>query len=149
MRTIIGVQSVVATAVLVVLSGCDRNASPFDSVPVTGQVMYEDGSPIPVQGMTIFFHCLEPPIDGMHPRPATVGVGPDGTFENVTTYKYADGLVLGKHKVSLVSRKGDKPAPEIPREYSLPDKTPIVVEVTESGQHLEIKIPKPTGTRRR
>jgi hypothetical protein len=99
--------------------------------------------------MTIFFHSLEPPVNGMHPRPATVGVGPDGTFRDVTTYKFADGLVLGKHKVSLVAQKGQKLTDQIPREFALPDKTPLQVEVTESGQFLEIKVPKPKAAPRR
>jgi hypothetical protein len=125
------------------LAGCDGSGNPFDSVPVSGKVTYEDGSLIPVQGMKVYFHCLEPPKDGMHPRPATVGVGPDGTFKDVTTYKYADGLVLGKHKVSLVCQEGGKLTDKIPMDYALPAKTPLVIEVTESGQVLEIKVPKP------
>ena len=129
--------------IVVALPGCNRSGSPFTSVPVSGKVTYDDGSTIPVQGMTIFFHSLEPPRDGMHPRPAKAGVGPDGTFKDVTTYKFADGLVLGKHKVSLVAQKGDKLTKEIPRDNALPDKTPLVVEVTEAGQFIEIKVPKP------
>jgi hypothetical protein len=97
--------------------------------------------------MTIFFHCLEPPVNGMHPRPATAGVGSDGTFKDVTSYKFADGLVLGEHKVSLVAQKGDRLTSAIPAEYSQPDKTPLRVHVTESGQFLEIKVPKPAGNR--
>jgi len=128
------------------VAGCGGSGSPFESVPVSGKVTYEDGSPIPISGMTIFFHSMEPPKNGMHPRPARVGVGPGGTFKDVTTYKHADGLVLGKHKVSLVAEKGGKLANQIPREYALPDKTPLVVEVTESGQVLEIKGPKPRAT---
>lgn len=136
-----------AGLLLIVLAGCDRSASPFDSVPVAGKVTYEDGSAIPVPGMTIFFHCLEPPVNGMHPRPATAGTGPDGTFKDVTSYKFADGLVLGKHKVSLVAQKGDKLTTAIPTEYAQPDKTPLRVEVTEWGQFLEIKVPRPKGGR--
>ncbi|HEY3395076.1 MAG TPA: hypothetical protein VGK58_20395 [Lacipirellulaceae bacterium] len=135
-------------AIWAAISGCGGSVSPFESVPVSGKVTYEDGSPIPVSGMTIFFHSMEPPINGMHPRPARVGVGPDGTFKDVTTYKYADGLVLGKHKVSLVAEKGGKLANQIPREYALPDKTPLVVEVIESGQVLDIKVPRPRATPR-
>jgi hypothetical protein len=123
--------------------GCGSGGNPFKSVPVSGKVTYEDGSPIPVSGIKIYFHSLLPPKDGMHPRPATAGVGPDGTFKDVTTYKYADGLVLGEHKVSLVCQEGGGLTKKIPREYALPAKTPLRVEVTESGQILEIKIPKP------
>jgi hypothetical protein len=137
-----------AAALSLAHAGCSGSGSPFESVPVSGKVTYEDGSPIPVPGMTLFFHSMEPPRDGMHPRPATVGVGADGTFKDITTYKPADGLVLGKHKVSLVAQKGEKLTNQIPMEYALPDKTPLVVEITESGQFLEIKVPKPKATRR-
>ena len=66
-------------------------------------------------------------------------------MKDITTYKFADGLVLGKHKVSIVAQKGEKLTNQIAREYALPDKTPLVVEITESGQFLEIKVPKPKG----
>ena len=85
--------------VSVLLAGCGTS-NPFESVPVSGKVTYEDGSPAPVSKM--FFKCLEAPKDGMYPRLASVPVQSDGTFENVTTYKFGDGLVIGKHKVSLV-----------------------------------------------
>jgi hypothetical protein len=126
-----------------VTAGCGGTGSPFESVPVSGQVTYEDGSPIPVQGMKLYFHSLEPPREGMHPRPATVGTDSEGRFTDVTTYKYADGLVLGKHKVTILAQKdATGPAP-IPEDYSFPEKTPLVVEVTDSGQVLAIKVPKP------
>jgi hypothetical protein len=133
----------VVAAFVIALGGCSGTGSPFDSVPVSGKVTYEDGSPIPVSGMTLYFFCQEPPQKGMHPRPASVGVGPDGTFSNVTTYKYADGLVLGKHKVAIVCSEHGKPSPKIPKGYDVATKTPLTVEVTHSGQELEIKVPKP------
>jgi hypothetical protein len=131
------------STILAFLAGCDRSGNPFKSVPVSGKVTYDDGSLIPVPGIKIFFHSLEPAQNGMHPRPATVGVGPDGTFKDVTTYKYADGLVLGKHKVSLVCEENGKLTKKIPREYAVPALTPLNIEVTESGQVLQIKVPKP------
>lgn len=133
----------VCSAIFLPLLGCGGSGNPFDSVPVTGKVTYDDGSLIPVQGIKLYFHSEEPPKDGMHPRPGTTSVGADGTFKDITTYKFADGLVLGKHKVSLVCQEGGKLTPKIPQDYALPAKTPLVVEVTESGQFLEIKVPKP------
>lgn len=125
------------------LVGCG-GGGPFKSVPVSGVVTYEDGTPIPVGGMKVFFHSQTPPKDGMHPRPAMVGLGPDGKFENVTTYKYADGLVVGPHKVTLVAQDADgKPSKMIPKDYADVRTTPLIVEVTKSGQVLEIKVPKP------
>jgi hypothetical protein len=124
-------------------AGCGGTGSPFESVPVSGKVTYDDGSAIPVQGMKIYFHSLEPPKDGLHPRPATVGTDSEGRFSDVTTYKYADGLVLGKHKVTILAQKNATGQPPIPEDYSLPERTPLTVEVTDSGQVLEIKVPKP------
>lgn len=133
----------VVSILSIAVAGCSGTGSPFQSVPVSGKVTYEDGSPIPVPGMTLYFFCQEPPKENMHPRPASVGVGSDGTFEKVTTYKYADGLVLGKHKVAVVCQENGKPSAKIPKGYEIPLKTPLMVEVTQSGQFLEIKIPKP------
>jgi hypothetical protein len=119
----------------ILVAGCGTG-SPFESVPVSGKVTYEDGSPAPVG--KIFFKCLEPPIDGMHPRVASVPVQSDGTFDNVTTYKFGDGLVVGKHKVSL---SGDPKL--IPKEYTTSTNTPLEIDVTASGQYLELKVPRP------
>ena len=133
----------VVAALVIALVGCSGTGSPFDSVPVSGKVTYEDGSPIPVSGMTLYFFCQEPPQKGMHPRPASVSVGPDGTFDTVTTYKYGDGLVLGKHKVAIICHEQGKSSPKIPKGYDVALNTPLTVEVTHSGQVLDIKVPKP------
>lgn len=136
-------RSVLLLLALAACVGCSGGDSPFKSVPVTGKVLYDDGTPIPVAGMKVYFHSQQPPIDGKHPRPATVDVGADGTFENVTTYKFADGLVLGKHKVTLVAMENGKLSPKIPADCSKPATSPLVIEVTKSGQQLEITVPKP------
>lgn len=134
-------KTTITTAVLcLAIAGCGQNG-PFKSAQVSGVVTYEDGSPIPVGGIKVYFHSQTPPKDGMHPRPAMVGLGPDGKFENVTTYKYNDGLVLGLHKVTLVATGPD--SKKIPKDYTDVRTTPLTVEVTHSGQVLEIKVPKP------
>ena len=112
----------------VFLAGCGGSGGSFKYVPVTGKVTYEDGTLIPVSGMRIYFHSLEPAMDGMHVRPGIGGIGSDGTFKDITTYKYADGLVLGKYKVSLVIQEAGGSTPKIPKEYALPEKTPLRVE---------------------
>ena len=133
----------IAALLCLAIVGCG-SGGPFKSVPVSGVVTYDDGTPIPGGGIKVFFHSQTPPKDGMHPRPAMVGIGPDGKFENVTTYKYADGLVVGPHKVTLVAQEADgKPSKKIPKDYSDVRTTPVMVEVTHSGQVLEIKVPKP------
>jgi hypothetical protein len=135
---------VIATILLVALvAGCGDSTNPFDTVPVSGKVVYDDGSPIPVQGMDLSFHSQTPPKEGLHPRVGAVGVKSDGTFENVTSHKYADGLALGKHKVVIISREAGKFTRKIPKECTEARTTPVEVEVTDSGQFLEIKVPKP------
>lgn len=132
----------IAALLCLTLVGCG-GGGPFKSVPVSGIVTYEDGTLIPV-GMKVFFHSQTPPKDGMHPRPAMVGVGPDGKFENVTTYKYADGLVVGPHKVTLVAQDANgKMSKLIAKDCADVRTTPLTVEVTHSSQVLEIKVPKP------
>ena len=130
------------------IAGCSNSGNPFTSVPVSGKLTFEDGTLIPVAGIKLFFHCLEPPKGNMHPRPAQVSVDADGTFKEVTTYKFGDGLVLGKHSVTVVALENGKPSKKIPSEYGFPQKSPLVVEVTSSGQFLEIKVPKPTASRK-
>jgi hypothetical protein len=76
-------------------------------------------------------------------RPGMGAVAADGTFNDVTSYKFADGLAYGKYKVSLVAEEGGKLTAKIPKDCAQPDKSPLEVEVTESGQVLEIKVPKP------
>jgi hypothetical protein len=134
MRTLKGRVAALGSFVLMLsLLGCGGNGNPFDSVPVSGKIAFDDGSS--VGGMRVYFYSEQPPVDGMHPRPAVVGIGEDGTFSQVTTYKYGDGLVLGKHKVSFESKR-------VPKEYQSTTTTPLVVEVTKSGQFLDIKVPK-------
>jgi hypothetical protein len=127
----------------ILLAGCGGSGSPFETVPVSGKVSYEDGSTIPVPGMKLFFHPLVEPKDGKTPRNGQADVGPDGTFSNVTTMKYGDGLLIGKYSVALNCLEDGKPSKKIPSDYVFAAKTPLVVEVTSSGQVLEIKVPKP------
>jgi hypothetical protein len=129
---------IVATMLASFNVGCGGSSSPFTFVPVTGKVTYEDGSPIPGGGIRIYFHSAEPPKDGMHVRPGVGSLAADGSFKDITSYKFADGLSYGKYKVSLATD-----ATKVPKDYTTPDKTPLIVEVTESGQVLEIKVPKP------
>jgi hypothetical protein len=132
---------------VVAIAGCGGNGSPFKSVPVSGKVTYDDGSTIPVPGMKIYFHSLEPAVGNMHARPGIGSVDADGNFKDVTTYKFADGVVLGKSTVTLVCEEGGKLTTKIPKEYEHPQSTPLQVEVTKSGQFLEIKVPKPKAAR--
>ncbi|HEY4233634.1 MAG TPA: hypothetical protein VGM76_09415 [Lacipirellulaceae bacterium] len=125
------------------LTGCGSGGGPFSYVPVSGKVTYDDGSSIPVGGMKVYFHSLDPPSGEAHVPPGIASAGPNGAFENVTSHKYGDGLIKGKYKVTLVCEEAGKLTTKIPKDYERPDTTPLHVEITESGQVLEIKVPKP------
>lgn len=129
----------ITLSVSVAIAGCGGSSSPFESVPVSGKVFYEDGSAIPMSGTKLYFYCQVPPVGDLHPRTASAVVGSDGTFNQVTTYKYGDGLVLGKHKVVVNLRDDTK----VSKACTVESTTPLTVEVTKSGQVLEIKVPKP------
>src|SRR5436853_7492179 len=81
--------------------GCG-SGSPFHYVKVKGKVTYEDGSPIPGNGLRIRFFPLDAPkVENAVPRPAYARFDDQGNFDSVTSYKYGDGLIPGKHKVAI------------------------------------------------
>ncbi len=116
-----------------VVVGCN-SGSPFDYVPVEGKVVYEDGSP--VTGGQLQFTSLAPAQGTAHPRPAVAPIGNDGTFKDVTSHKYGDGLVPGKHKVSFIFAGG-----LVPPEYQSAATTPLEIDTADSP--LTITVPRP------
>ena len=107
---------------------------------VSGSVAYDDGSPIPADQIQLRFDSLEEPIDAKtHPRPGMATTGPDGTFSVVTTNKYGDGLIRGKHKVK-VSATTASGEPLVPVIYNGMD-SPL--EVDSADAPFEIRVPRP------
>lgn len=134
---------VLFAATIIPCAGCG-SGNPWEPIAVSGKVAYEDGSAIPVNGMKLYFKPQTPPIDAKtFPREGAASVGPDGAFANATTYKYADGLIPGKHKVMVVAYAADgrKLSPAIPKEFTQMATTPL--EVDTDNLPLEIKIRKP------
>ena len=132
-----------ATLMFAMAGGCGGD-TPWSPVDVTGKVTYEDGSLIPVQSMKLYFAPQTPPKDKKtFPRQGSVGVNvADGSFSNVTTYQYGDGLIPGKHKVLVVAYDGGRDlSPKVPRAYSSVTTTPLEIDTANSP--LEIKIRKP------
>ena len=123
------------------LVGCG-SSSPFSYVKASGKITYEDGSPIPVGGMELRFSALDAPkLEKAHPRPALARVNNKGEFEVVTSYKYGDGLIPGKHKVCLDLGSGPTAKPLVPKEYTSIATTPL--EVDTANLPFDIKVPKP------
>ncbi len=121
--------------------GCGGSSSPFDYVSVEGKLSYEDGTPIPAGGIKLIFDSQAPPIGDAYPRPGTVIVGPEGRFQEVTSYKYGDGLTPGKHKVTIHYATDKQGKLLIPREYTRGVTTPLVVDTADLP--LNIKVPRP------
>ena len=119
--------------------GCGSD-SPFEYVPVNGKVTYEDGTLIPAE-FELHFQALVPPKGNAFPRPAKARVKADGTFDVVTSYKYGDGLVPGKHKVVVAYANDSTGRLLVPEEYTAVMTTPL--EIDTANAPLEIKIPKP------
>ncbi|MEM8944362.1 MAG: hypothetical protein AAGD11_04190 [Planctomycetota bacterium] len=120
--------------------GCGGSSSPYAMVKASGQVLYEDGSPIPAESIMIRFDSQESAIDAKtHARPGMATAGADGKFGEVTTSKYADGIVRGKHKVQL-SAADAQGKPLIPVIYGSAQ-TPIEVDSSETP--FEFRVPRP------
>ncbi|QDT68870.1 hypothetical protein MalM25_17950 [Planctomycetes bacterium MalM25] len=130
----------VAAVLLLLTSGCSNG--PFDIVSVSGDVLYEDGEPLPLGDYQIkFVPKVESPDGKSHARVATGIVGADGKIQSVTSYKYNDGLVVGEHAVYLKLAGGPN-AKAAPVEYMRSKTTPLTVDVSASRQ-LAIRIPRP------
>ena len=125
----------------IVLSGCRRD--PFAYVSVSGKVTYEDGSPIAVDGLRLAFYPQCGPLDAKtHPRVGTAQVDKaSGAFVAATTRLRHDGLVRGRHKVTLSSRGGPIPASLVPPEYQDFTRTPL--EVDTDRQPFDLKVRRP------
>ena len=126
---------------MLIVSGCGGSGSPFDYVKVSGKLTYVDGTPIPAEGIKLIFDSQAPPVGNAHPRPGSVIVGPDGGFQDITSYKYADGLVPGEHRVSILYATDSDGKLLVPPEYTKGRTTPLVVDTADTP--LQIMIPKP------
>ena len=138
----------VALLVVAPTVGCNRDM-PFDLVPVKGKVTYEDGSLIPADSILVTFNPIssEPKAKVVPPGGQTNINVQDGTFSAVSSHRANDGLVVGRHKVVVVSfKKGanGNPAPSdaVPAIYRKVATTPLEVEVDSNNQFLELKLSK-------
>ncbi len=124
-------------------TGCN-DASPYPLVSISGQVTYDDGSPIPADSITVIFDPQVAPLDAQtHPKPATAEVNvADGTFDVVSTFHYGDGVIRGPHKIRVISYDAQQQVTDaVPAEYRSPETTPLKAEI-DAGQHVELKIRK-------
>jgi hypothetical protein len=124
--------------------GCG-SGGPFKYIRVSGKVSYEDGSPIPGGCKLTFISQDVAPVGNAYPRQGIANVNAEGEFESVTSYKYADGLVPGKHKVVIQAANERDGKPVVPKEYANVETTPLVIDT--ANLPLDIKVPKPKANR--
>src|SRR5262249_10725638 len=89
---------------LAAISGCGSKV-PFEIVPVHGKVVYEDASLIPADSILVTFNPILKGEKGKTVAPGgqtNLNVQ-DGTFSDVSSHRPHDGVVLGRHKVVVVS----------------------------------------------
>ncbi|MCC6492410.1 MAG: hypothetical protein IT424_05255 [Pirellulales bacterium] len=131
-----------AAALAAAALGCS-GGSPYDLVPVAGTVTYDDGSLIPAESMILKFEPQAAALDPKtFPRKGFAKVDADGSFDLATTHKHGDGLVAGKHKVTIFTTTNQgKQTSLVPPEYLNPATTPIEIDTAE--QLLTIKVQKP------
>ena len=127
---------------VVVLVGCSGSGSPYDYVPVSGKVTYEDGTPLPTGGYSIKFFAMDAPqVAGASPRMGEAAVDAEGNFSAATSYKFGDGLIPGQHRVSFLYANDKDGKSLVPNEYTVPKDSPLIVDT--ANLPLEIKVPKP------
>jgi hypothetical protein len=131
------------TLALCGFAGC-APGNPFDQVQVSGTLTYEDGTLIPADMIILKFEPLAAPLDTKtHPPSGMSYVNvSDGTFDVVTSHKYSDGLVRGKHRVlvSATTESGES-MKLVPDEYLDSGRTPLVVDTAESPFRLLVRKP--------
>lgn len=138
------VRSIMAVVAVVAASGCG-GGSPFDYVPASGRLTYEDGQPIPAAGIRLQFFVQDvAPVDGAHPKPAAAHLDAQGNFTCVTSYRYGDGLIPGRHKISIDYAADATGKLLVPREYAHAASTPLEVVIDgDSAATLVLKTPRP------
>lgn len=102
----------VAALVALAAWGC-RKAVETPTIPVSGQVTYDDGSLVPANQIELKFVAVNPDAYRAKDLPAfaTARVDTrDGTFKAMTTWQFGDGVIPGEYDVEVL-RYGDETHP--------------------------------------
>lgn len=133
--------SAVAFVALPMLGGCGAK-TPFPLEPVRGTVKYDDGSPIEADQIRIVFNPIDTAArDKVAPRSAAAYADvASGGFDGFTTWKNHDGVLVGRHKVTVIALRLDQrgttePTDAIPSRYHRAETTPLEVEVIGGGDN--------------
>lgn len=124
---------VVCGLLMVTLCGCGKAKSPWETVyPAKGKVTFK-GKAVPNAELAFFPQDISVPAM-VRPRATSAE---DGTF-TVWTYEKGDGAPAGSYKVTVIHSEvvvgngtvGAKPN-DLPKKYSTPDTTDLLVEIGE------------------
>ncbi len=126
---------------LVFVTGCGEKA-PFELEAVSGTITHSDGSFIKADQILVKFVPQDIQAKGKDaPRASeTFAEVADGTFGALTTWKHADGVMVGHHKVVVMSLRvgrhgvGD-PTNAVPIRYQKASTTPLEADVTSGGDN--------------
>jgi hypothetical protein len=126
---------------LALVSGCGPRA-PYDIAKVSGKVTYENGLPIKAQRVIVVFHPQDYSDKKFGVRRAHAEVDVEtGEFESATTWKYADGAAVGRHKITIETYdtvpggRVDQVTTILPQRYSSPKDTPLECNVVKRGEN--------------
>ncbi len=124
------------------LAGCG-SGDPYSTVSASGMIRYADGSLIPAARISLVFVPQVPAIDAKtHPRHATAEVNvEDGTFSNLSTFQFGDGVIPGSQKVLVRAfDEQDGPSPAVPDKYGMAETTPLEVQIERRTSALVLEI---------
>lgn len=132
-------RSLLVGAGVILAAGCG-SSNPYETVPARGTIKFADGSSIEAARIDVEFISQAPPVDAAtHPRPGIAAVDPQTGEFVVSPYAYGDGLILGRHRVTVVAYDEQRrPLKAIGPEYRQPDTTPLEIEA--DGAELELRI---------
>jgi hypothetical protein len=128
--------------------GCGVRA-PYDISKVSGKITYHDGTLVKAARMSLRFIPQDPATGKFRPNPATAEVDLDtGMFDCATTWKYGDGVPVGRHKVVVDTWKkmpdgSEQPVPVVPKKFTNAKDTPLEANVVKRGEnHFVFEIDK-------
>ena len=132
-------------------AGCGSKHTP--TYPVSGKVVFEDGTPLG-SGGTVLFESMA--TENNLRLNARGRIQPDDTFE-MTTFEDGDGAVVGKHRVLVRAQRdsreylesGIAPRPVIDERFEHYKTSGLEFTVEQGNNEYKIVVRRPTQTPRR
>jgi len=128
---------VLLIGLVVSLTGCGGgpDEDPFGLIQIDGTLKYSDGSLVQGEKVLLHFNPQTAPLDGKtHPPIGFAEVSTsDGTFGNISSRGFQNGIVPGKHKVTVEVLGGS-----VPSQYTDTALTPLEIDTANPPFDLTI-----------